>query len=158
MGEMMTVKRHVVLALLTAVSTILLSVALAESPAYAVAILNPHPTCPGGLIDTYGVNGPYADGTVFLYYSSANSGTNCAWFQRSNNRGTPIYMYVHIMRCPAGAFPGDICSADVSQFDGGNFKYYAGPVQVTGTASRCIRLTAGDSSGTVLFTHNVHCG
>jgi len=66
-------------------------------------------------------------------------------------------MSVHIMRCPAGARSGDICTAEKSDFDLGKFTYFAGPVKVTGAANRCIRLAADDASGTTLFTRNVHC-
>ncbi|GAA3818788.1 hypothetical protein GCM10022206_66380 [Streptomyces chiangmaiensis] len=99
--------------------------------------------CSGSLIDSYAVrtNGGTGTryGTLYLYYSTANGGTNCA-VTVDTYFGTSVkkYMEVYIWRCVAGTTAGQFCDSDQSANDTGNYYSYAGPRSVTGTASRCI--------------------
>jgi hypothetical protein len=106
------------------------------SPASAHTKLSPRPTCPGTELS------PHLDAyggaiSIFIYYSSADGGTNCAWAQKNLNRDKSEHMEVFIGRCGTGhaTYP---CEPLVFDRDSGNYQYYAGPVQVTGTADRCI--------------------
>ncbi|MDN3266595.1 hypothetical protein [Streptomyces sp. MA15] len=124
--------------------------------------------CSGSLIDSYSVrtNGGTGTkyGTLNLYYSSANGGTNCAsvvdtYFGSSVKK----YMQVYIYRCTSGTNAGQYCDYDQSDNDTGDFYSYAGPASVTGAASRCIMVFGRidhPSSGSVATASTLatHCG
>jgi len=122
-------------------------------------ILNPPGSspCSGTLIDHYHRFNNAV--TIYLYYSSANGGTNCAWAQKETRRGTADYMDIWIGRCSTGN--PSRCSLEDnitwSEPDYGYFRYYAGPVQITATAGRCIAIYVWyrESEGIV---HPTHCG
>ncbi|WP_409470910.1 hypothetical protein [Streptomyces sp. HC307] len=99
--------------------------------------------CSGNLIDTYNVktSSVVKYGVVYLYYSTADGGTNCAvtvdtYFGTSTTK----HMAIFIGRCAAGSTPGSACSQDQYTSDSGNYTWYAGPRSVTGTANRCVTL------------------
>ncbi|MEU6918920.1 hypothetical protein [Streptomyces olindensis] len=121
--------------------------------------------CSGNLIDTYSVktDGGTKWGVLNLYYSTANGGTNCAAVVDTYwGTGTTKLMVVNIWKCRAGTTPGGTCLIDQQDHDSGNFSSYAGPVSVTGTASRCIHVdgTIWNPSRTAAASVNanaVHC-
>ncbi|MGW1711407.1 hypothetical protein ACWCP8_39780 [Streptomyces sp. NPDC002206] len=121
--------------------------------------------CSGNLIDTYDVktsNG-VKYGVVYLYYSTANGGTNCAvtvdtYFGTSTSKDMSIF----IGRCAAGSSAGSSCFQDQYTSDTGNYSWYAGPRSVTGTANRCVTLNGvihnpSGSSLAQVVTLSVHC-
>jgi hypothetical protein len=78
---------------------------------------------------------------LVIYYNSSNGGTNSACMRHAGSLyGKAMHTEVEISRCERGSDPGDVvCSPDkTSRTDKGNFKYYAGPVGVTGTKTRCV--------------------
>ncbi len=112
------------------------TLAVTSSPAAAHPKLSPGASCPGTELS------PHRDAyggaiSVFISYSSANGGTNCVWAQKNLNRDRAERMEVFIGRCASGN-PGFPCEPLVFDRDPGNFQYYAGPAQITGTAGRCI--------------------
>lgn len=124
--------------------------------------------CGGSLIDSYDVrtNGGTGTkyGTLYLYYSTANGGTNCvATVDTYFGTGVKKYMEAYIWRCVAGSKPGQFCGTDQDDHDTGNFTSYAGPASVTGSASRCIRVygridNPNSSSVATASTTATHCG
>ncbi|WP_100839609.1 hypothetical protein [Kitasatospora fiedleri] len=99
--------------------------------------------CSGSLVGTYDLKTDNGTGTkygeLYLYYSSANGGTNCAAAVDTHfASGVTKYQAVYLWRCVAGTHAGDFCSYDQSDSDDGNFTWYAGPAKVTGTANRCV--------------------
>ncbi|WP_329108723.1 hypothetical protein OG792_08765 [Micromonospora sp. NBC_01699] len=112
------------------------TLAVTGSPASAHTKLSPGASCSGTELS------PHRDAyggaiSVFISYSSANGGTNCVWAQKNLNRDKSEHMEVFIGKCPTGN-SGNACEPLVFDRDSGNFQYYAGPAQVTGTADRCI--------------------
>ncbi|MEU6076952.1 hypothetical protein [Micromonospora sp. NPDC047074] len=106
------------------------------APASAHTKLSPRASCAGTELS------PHRDAyggaiSVFVSYSSANGGTNCAWAQKNLNRDKAEHMEVFIGRCATNN-PGYPCEPLVFDRDPGTYQYYAGPVQITGTAGRCI--------------------
>ncbi len=87
------------------------TVLVTTSSASAHPILNPHPTCPGNLLDHHDFfNGQIS---VFVYFSTANNGTNCVWAQKNVRRGTPEPLNVFVERCSTGN-PANPCRPDRS--------------------------------------------
>ncbi|WP_411082658.1 hypothetical protein [Streptomyces sp. cmx-18-6] len=114
--------------------------------------------CSGSLVGTYKLK--QTNGTVMstarVYYSTANGGTNCA----TNTAG--LY-YGKVTQLSVAIERGNLTGR---QSDLGDYKYYAGPVRVTGTNGKCINIyvgaTNGPSAGQTLVWqeawHNIHCG
>jgi hypothetical protein len=78
---------------------------------------------------------------LVIYYNSSNGGTNSACMRHAGSTyGKAMHTEVEISRCEPGYDESDnYCFTDkTSRTDKGNFKYYAGPVGVTGTKSRCV--------------------
>ena len=78
---------------------------------------------------------------LVIYYNSSNGGTNSACMYRAGSTyGKALSTEVEISRCESGYDESDtFCYTDkTSRTDSGTFKYYAGPVGVTGTKSRCV--------------------
>jgi len=72
---------------------------------------------------------------------SSNGGTNSAcMYHAGSTYGKALSTEVEISRCESGYDESDtFCYTDkTSRTDSGTFKYYAGPVGVTGTKSRCV--------------------
>ncbi|MFD6193630.1 hypothetical protein [Streptomyces sp. NPDC060275] len=123
--------------------------------------------CSGNLVGTYDVRtgGGTKYGVINVYYSSANGGTNCAAVVDTYwGTGTTKNMIASIWKCKAGTVPGGgTCSIDTQDNDNGYYSWYAGPVTVTGTASRCISVwgtiwspsNSTDANGRGVA---VHCG
>ncbi|MEO3742091.1 hypothetical protein [Plantactinospora sp. B5E13] len=132
-----------------------LGVVAAPGPASAHAKLSPGGSCPGSELSPHRdfFNGQVS---VFVYYSSANGGTNCAWAQKNVGRGTAQYLNVGIGVCPTGN-PGFPCEPVDFDDDRNAWEYYAGPVRVDNTAGRCIMIWAEylDQERTI---GPVHCG
>ncbi|WP_431681335.1 hypothetical protein [Kitasatospora sp. KL5] len=124
--------------------------------------------CSGTLVDTYDLKTNGGTGTkygeMYLYYSSADGGTNCAAAVDTHfASGVTKYQAVYIYRCVAGTKPGDFCDYDRSDKNTGNFTWYAGPAKITGTANRCIMLygRVDDPSNRAVAdksTLATHCG
>ena len=83
-------------------------------------------------------------GELVIYYSSANGGTNSACFyHRGAAYGRAAETMVQIYRCERPNNEGAHCTPDGARdTDSGNFSYQAGPVGVTGVASRCVEARA----------------
>ncbi|WP_030269543.1 hypothetical protein [Streptomyces sp. NRRL B-24484] len=99
--------------------------------------------CSGNLVDSYDLKTDNGTGTkygeLYLYYSSANGGTNCAAAVDTHfGSGVTKYQSVFIWRCVAGTKAGEFCDYDKSDSNDGTFAWYAGPAKITGTANRCI--------------------
>ncbi|WP_371597561.1 hypothetical protein [Streptomyces sp. NBC_00564] len=96
--------------------------------------------CSGSLIETLSVK--TLDGTKYgelkVYYSSANGGTNCAVTVDTRFSGTFKHMDAWVARCATNSTVS-LCNWDKADPDSGTYQYYAGPVSITQTASRCIR-------------------
>ncbi|MFI9101243.1 hypothetical protein ACIGXA_12030 [Streptomyces fildesensis] len=112
--------------------------------------------CAGSKIDTYTVADSRFGGTwgyVNLYYSSSNSGTNCAVYVATKYVGTVHGMEIEIKRSNQSSWISD----------NGRYTKYAGPVTVGGTNGTCIDLEvkseAPDASvGFGSEFLGVHCG
>ncbi|WP_329102179.1 hypothetical protein OG792_23160 [Micromonospora sp. NBC_01699] len=111
------------------------TLAMTTAPAAAHSKLNPQPSCGAGELPHFDVFSGQV--SVFVYYSSANGGTNCAWAQKNVNRTTAEPLGIALYRCATGN-PNAACNPTAVDTDSGNFQYYAGPVRVTGTAGGCI--------------------
>ncbi len=95
--------------------------------------------CPGSLIGTYPVmNGGAKYGEVRVYYSSANSGTNCSVTVDTKFAGAAKPMQVNIDRCEEST-DNNRCHTQTTRQDEGRYRYFAGPVTVTGTNGHCIK-------------------
>lgn len=96
--------------------------------------------CPGSLIESIPVvtnDSGFRYGTLLVYYSSANGGTNCAVTYRSPGFSGKSNMEAAVGRCrDSSTVP--LCSTDKSDVDNGTYGTYAGPVSVTQTAGHCI--------------------
>ncbi|CAM3910112.1 Secreted protein [Nocardiopsis gilva] len=105
--------------------------------------LSPHRDALGGAI------------SIFISYSSANGGTNCAWAQKNVNRdkSEPLTLFLGV--CPTGD-PRNPCEP-IGKSDFGNFRYYAGPVEINDTAGRCIMVSVRYHGYTEDFGP-MHCG
>ncbi len=79
-------------------------------------------------------------GELTIYYNSSNGGTNSACFYHLGaTYGVAAETWVKIERCVETSGVGQLCTPDRSSSpDTGNYKYYAGPRGVTGTANRCV--------------------
>lgn len=114
--------------------------------------------CPGSLVGTYYLK--QTNGTVMstarVYYSSANGGTNCV----TNTAG--LY-YGKVTQLSATIERNNLTGR---KSDMGDYRYYAGPVTVTGTNGRCINIDVSASNGpssghTIIWQrawYNIHCG
>ncbi|QIK72455.1 hypothetical protein G7070_09480 [Propioniciclava coleopterorum] len=120
--------------------------------------------CTGSLTGSFAVHSTRGDkiGELDVYYSSANGGTNSACMRHSNRLwGVKSATGVQIAKCRS--FTGG-CSG-VSFTDAGSqtgsYSYYAGPVKVTGTASRCVTVrgyvTEPGKSSRGIQVDNVGC-
>jgi len=89
------------LSLMAVVGLVLAGTVLTASPAVTHTKLSPRATCPGSELsphhDLFG-----GQVSVFVAYSSARGGTNCAWPQKNVNRGTEEFLDVWIDRCATG--------------------------------------------------------
>ncbi|WP_326608899.1 hypothetical protein OIE62_39810 [Streptomyces scopuliridis] len=141
------------------VSLLLAGVAFSPTAGAAVKAYG----CPGNQIDSYPVTTPGGArwGTTYLYYSSANAGTNCVvtvdtyWGQDVTK-----YMYTHIGICPEGQSG---CPHEVTDIDQGYFTWYAGPASLTKTNGRCIQITGtilspDGKTRAISVTGRTHCG
>ncbi|WP_133116402.1 hypothetical protein [Amycolatopsis antarctica] len=80
-------------------------------------------------------------GQLAIYYNSAAGGTNTAcMYHAGSTSGKRLQTEVGISRCQAGNWEGDTyCLTDKTpKPDLGNFISQAGPLEVTGTANRCV--------------------
>ncbi|MFV8187531.1 MULTISPECIES: hypothetical protein [unclassified Streptomyces] len=108
--------------------------------------------CAGTQVGTHNIKD--TDGTVwgsiYVYYSSANGGTNCAVNVSKVYVGQPHHMEVHLF----------LGSKVVS--DSGTYSSYAGPVRVTGADGKCIDITgevdAPSGKSVAAGWYGVHCG
>ncbi|MFF1833776.1 hypothetical protein ACFVXE_06175 [Streptomyces sp. NPDC058231] len=136
---------------LIAVASLIVGIAgmgLATAPAAGAAGYG----CGGSLIDQYNIKDSAGStwGTINLYYSTANGGTNCAVNVTKKYVGTPHHMEVHL-------FQGSRVKND-----SGTYSQYAGPVSLTGTDGDCISVSGevDDPAGNSVAAgwSDVHCG
>lgn len=118
--------------------------------------------CSGNLIDTRNVtDGTRTYGKIYIYYSTANNGTNCA-VTVDTYFGTSVrkFMTITIERCTTSA-----CTRiDRSQEESDYFYQYAGPVSISGTNGYCISVHGTIERGSSPYefgtggVHAAHCG
>lgn len=125
------------------------------SPAAAHTKLSPFPTCAGSEVGHYHTHGSAV--SVFVNFSSASGGTNCVWAQKQTNRGTATTMNVVLYRCSTGN-PSSACNPTALDQDPGAWQFFAGPVQLTGTAGRCIMVEVFYQGSWSPLIGPVHCG
>jgi FlaG/FlaF family flagellin (archaellin) len=115
-----------------AATLVITAVGLLVAPSPASAAYG----CSGSVIDSYAVG---TLGKVYLYYSSADGGTNCAATVATTGTSVKKEMYIRIAKCTQTS-PGSVCNipGGWDDVDSGNFYEYAGPASVTGTANNCI--------------------
>lgn len=124
---------------------------------------SPPSSCPGGQIDdnespkskTIGSNKI----TLYIYYSSANGGTNCVIARKSGSwYGSPTWLNLRIWRAdsaPSGSWP-------YAAYDRGRYSYYAGAAYIQNTNGRCIDVSVAyggslnDEDGE-LNAYNIAC-
>lgn len=119
----------VVLAMLSMISV------FAAAPASAAV------SCSGTISYDQAINrGGSAIGELTIYYNTSNGGTNSACFyHRGASNGVAAPTYVRAFRCTQQSGEGQPCTiAASSSPDSGNYKQYAGPRGVTGTANYCV--------------------
>jgi hypothetical protein len=103
----------------------------------------PPPSCPGYLLSgfTNPISRTSGSNTLklYVYYSSANGGTNCAIARKSGAwYGKPTDLSVEIWKSSWGAeaeWPN-------AAWDIGDYKKYAGAAYITGTNGKCIDVVA----------------
>lgn len=98
---------------------------------------------------------------VYMGYSSASGGTNCAWVEKTAHTGVRTDLAIRMGKCVAGNYNGRAsCPLDgLWAVQDGDFFLYAGPVWKYGTASRCIWIQIayrGSAYSTPFPVH--HCG
>jgi hypothetical protein len=93
-------------------------------------------------------------GELVIYYNSSNGGTNSACFyHRGAAYGEMSLTGVQIARCAQRSGEGRTCTiAALSAPDEGDYKYYAGPVGVTGTANYCVAAKGWMQWGSSVYT------
>jgi hypothetical protein len=109
--------------------------------AQATTAAKPVPVCPGTELHRDGLPKPLKNqlgeqaGTLRLWYSGANGGTNCAKVTSdgANTRSISVSIRTETMSTPVT--------------DSGSFTTYAGGVVVTGTAGKCIYVSGSLSLG-----------
>lgn len=103
-----------------------------------------------GAYDLRDENGVWS--TAYLYYSSANGGTNCASLVAKKFAGPRHYMSVGI----------NVSGRSGYKEDEGQYSSYAGPVSQTGTDGHCINLLLWETVPGVVdggrTVDNVACG
>jgi hypothetical protein len=119
----------------------------------------PPSSCPGSLLHGFPLTKKVSSGDalkLYVYYSSAHGGTNCAIARKNGNwAGTSTYLDVEIWKDNKSS---DYAWPD-SAWDGGNYKYYAGAAYITGTNGKCIDVVADyglhkdDFEGNMAKTH-----
>lgn len=131
------------------------SLSLTASPAAAHTKLDPSPSCAGGQVGHYHRFG--GDVTIFIDFTNAGGGTNCAWAQKQTSRGTEQFMNISIRRCATGN-PNAACNATALDQDPGDWEYYAGPVRVDNAAGKCIMVRVFYRGSWSSFIGPAHCG
>lgn len=154
-----TMSRSARAVLAGALTAVLLAAGLAvgATPAAAHTKLSPSPSCPGGEIRHGHETFSQGTVTVFIDFSSANGGTNCAWGQKQFARGTPTSMNLQLARCATGN-PNNACNPTAIVGDPGNWSYYVGPVSVSSAAGRCIMWRVRVGSVWHPWRGPAHCG
>jgi hypothetical protein len=107
----------------------------------------PPPSCPGYLLSgfTNPISRTSGSNTLklYVYYSSANGGTNCAIARKSGAwYGKPTDLSVTIWR--SSGSPDDLWP--YAAWDIGDYKKYAGAAYITGTNGKCIDVVADSSA------------
>ena len=101
----------------------------------------PPPSCPGYLLSGFPLPAKSGSNTLklYVYYSSANGGTNCAIARKSGAwYGKPTDLSVTIWR--SSGSPDDLWP--YAAWDIGDYKKYAGAAYITGTNGKCIDVVA----------------
>jgi|SRR4051794_3467835 hypothetical protein len=111
-------------------------IAVVSAPSAAAAV-----SCSGTISYDHTINrAGQPIGELTIYYNSSNGGTNSACFyHRGVSNGVAAPTYVRAFRCTERSGEGQPCTiAASSSADSGNYKVYAGPRGVTGTANYCV--------------------
>ena len=89
-----------------------------------------------------------------IYYNTSNGGTNSACFyHRGAAYGGMSLTGVQVARCSQRSGEGRTCDITaLSAPDEGDYKYYAGPVGVTGTANYCVSAKGWLQWGGTVYT------
>jgi hypothetical protein len=101
----------------------------------------PPPSCPGYLLSGFPISAKSGSNTLklYVYYSSANGGTNCAIARKSGAwYGKPTDLFVEIWKSswgPEADWPN-------AAWDQGDYKKYACAAYITGTNGKCIDVVA----------------
>jgi hypothetical protein len=127
------------------VAAVLGATVLLAFPSTAAAYDNmpgkPPPSCPGYLLSGFPMTSKSGSNTLklYVYYSSANGGTNCAIARKSGAwYGKPTDLFVEIWKSswgPEADWPN-------AAWDQGDYKKYAGAAYITGTNGKCIDVEA----------------
>lgn len=130
-----------ILAATAVIGSLLTAGAAVATPAEADA------SCSGSITYSRTVNDRSGTliGELVIYYNTSNGGTNSACFRhRGVSYGVAAPTAVRIFRCAERSGEGQSpCTVTAqSSVDTGNYKYYAGPRGVTGTANNCVWASA----------------
>lgn len=102
---------------------------------------SPPSSCSGSLISGFPKTKNIGSRTLklYVYYSSANGGTNCAIARKSGSwAGKSTYLSVTIWRSDVSSES----SWPYAAYDFGNYKSYAGAAYITHTNGKCINVIA----------------
>ena len=136
------------------------TLAVTGTPASAHTKLDPHPSCPGSQVNHLH-NNLSIPLTAFVFYSSANGGTNCMWVQKETHRGHQDDMVLVFQRCATGN-PSNPCNPTLTRRDpetgGGSFQFYAGPLQFGQADNRCIRFRVRIHGNWTAWSGRINCG
>lgn len=98
----------------------------------------PPSSCPGHVLSGFPLTKKVGSGnslSLYVYYSSANGGTNCAIVKKSGSwKSKKTYLDVHIWKDNVSAESGWPDGA----WDQGNYYSYAGAAYITHTNGKCI--------------------
>jgi hypothetical protein len=132
------------------------------SPAMAADNMpgRPPSSCPGYLLSGFPITKHY-DGSgilrLYVYYSSANGGTNCAILRTGGAwYGSGGDLRVEIWKS-ANARGNDAPWPDAA-WDDGNYRYYAGAVYITGTNGKCISVVGSALEYEPMKKYRFACG
>ncbi len=123
-------------------------------------------SCSGALIyhQALGASGKTGSTIAYIdvFYSSANGGTNTACLNKSGDLyAVKSKTEITIQRCGSYYRCPSTVRGEPRQSDAGQFSYYAGPVSVTGTRSRCVQVWGSVvNRGRTIYYYadNIGCG
>lgn len=119
---------------------------------------SPPSSCSGSLLSGFPITKTSGSKTLklYVYYSSASGGTNCAIVRKSGSwYGQSTDLKVYVWKTTSGKYAAWPNAA----YDRGNYQYYAGAAYITGTNGKCISVEALSSawSGDPLYRGSFAC-